>query len=599
MKHFLSLFLSTLLLVAAAGCGRESDAVAGEEGIRLEYSVDSTAAITPLSVAVADGLLRPEQSMKALRDMTRDGKIIRRGWPVSYEAAEWAAAAWEVYCATGSDDWLREAYAVIIATLRAEKSVSFTADGLLKGIDRRLEPMYPAWSSTSERIESLSLWINAFHYRSLEVAALMADTLGRPGANSLREQAAQVRAAINNQFWIAPQSRYAAFLYSPYYPIPAPISDIAADAVCSLTGIATPEMTDGMLHSTPCLEGGYPDFYPLISEPSAANATTAALIGLAAAKARKSAPLTSCIKGLGHCNEASALLLKGIYGWHLTPEGIEVAPFVPENVTPISHINGFHYRRAVIDISLHGSGDRIASFKIDSVACRPFIPASLEGRHKVEIVMANNTLQQSDVSRLGIDEAVRIPTAPTSEYNVYINGVFDGRSPQAATQLPEKGLVYDFCPLNSDETEGFSALPLINPESYISVTASSITPRRPPLNLIKDRETASQYIELAPRHNTRLTFYANIHEAGDYAVRIVYSNGSESAALRTLGVMNQDGVDIPVGVLICAPVRKADWVTTAESTNVAVTLTEGLNRLSLTYVSGTILFNRIDFFKLK
>ena len=47
-------------------------------------------------------------------------------------------------------------------------------------------------------------------------------------------------------------------------------------------------------------------------------------------------------------------------------------------------------------------------------------------------------------------------------------------------------------------------------------------------------------------------------------------------------------------MLASPAVREADWISTAPSTWAEADLTEGPNRLSLTYVTGTVLLNRIE-----
>ncbi len=129
-------------------------------------------------------------------------------------------------------------------------------------------------------------------------------------------------------------------------------------------------------------------------------------------------------------------------------------------------------------------------------------------------------------------------------------------------------------------------------QSEITVLASSVIPRRPPLHLIRDRRTADGYIELAARHNTRITCYANVPAAGDYFLTVGYSNGSQRDALRTLSINGRD-----VATLVCPSFHHDDWVTVRPSNTVVVSLQEGPNKIALTYISGTMLLNRITLLK--
>ena len=108
------------------------------------------------------------------------------------------------------------------------------------------------------------------------------------------------------------------------------------------------------------------------------------------------------------------------------------------------------------------------------------------------------------------------------------------------------------------------------------------------MHLIKQREIATKYIELAARHNTRITFYANAPAAGEYFITIGYSNGTNSTALRTLTVNGKD-----VGIVTCPSIRHNDWITVYPSNTLTVKLNSGPNLLALTYINTTILLNKI------
>ena len=44
---------------------------------------------------------------------------------------------------------------------------------------------------------------------------------------------------------------------------------------------------------------------------------------------------------------------------------------------------------------MHGTGDRIATFAVDSVSLEtPRLPASTEGRHRVDITLSGNDLPE-------------------------------------------------------------------------------------------------------------------------------------------------------------------------------------------------------------
>ena len=78
----------------------------------------------------------------------------------------------------------------------------------------------------------------------------------------------------------------------------------------------------------------------------------------------------------------------GLFGMEFTPEGIELAPTLPSEWGGVS-LSGLHYRDAVLDLRLTGSGRRVAKFTIDGKSSRKaLIPCGLTGKHTVEVVLA-------------------------------------------------------------------------------------------------------------------------------------------------------------------------------------------------------------------
>ncbi|MDE5749924.1 MAG: hypothetical protein K2H87_04055, partial [Duncaniella sp.] len=115
---------------------------------------------TPLSIWLAGAITDPTHSMERLRELAPDGMVRRPEFPISYTNAEWGAAAWEVYCTTGSEEWLREAYGILAATLSSEAYRVGAADGLLRASEPNLAETYPSWMTAADRAESVSLYNN-------------------------------------------------------------------------------------------------------------------------------------------------------------------------------------------------------------------------------------------------------------------------------------------------------------------------------------------------------------------------------------------------------------------------------------------------------
>lgn len=582
----------------------------------LESSINAT----PLSTWLIGALLDPDGAADSLRSRTADGKISHPRWPVTWDNLPWGAAAWQLYCINGSDSWLREAYNIILPTLRTENPISLDpSTGLFRGADPAMTTEYPSWMGRTDLLQSYSLTVNAWHQRTLSAAADMAGLLNLYAEQELRLEAKELRDKINNRFWVSPRSHYGRWLYGDLYPILSPSADNPGNTLCAIFDIATPEMASALIATRPTLPAGVPLCYPLGTAEPEFEPYVQALQALAAAKTRSADAFCAAVASLWAMGmtrdvgtEWMAVLLRGFFGLRPTPQGIAVAPFVPARFGDGSLTSsGLRYRDAILDISLRGTGDKIASFLLDGRETEPFIPAGLEGLHKVDIVLGGNILPDRKFSVLSAESALRQPvtpkvtaqadtaiavTAPSADdtYIIWRNGVMSGTSSGAEIPVTPPAIVA-VTPLSPEGAEGLSPRPLaLLPEGYrLEIPATSITPRRPPLNLIKDRDTASRYIELAPRHNTRLTFWVNAPAPGRYTLYILYSNATDHTAIRTLGRVGEGRLDYLLGHLVCPPVSADDWVTTAPSTGVTIELPAGATQLSLVYRTGTVLLNNI------
>lgn len=567
------------------------------------------------------GLLRPEESEAALRAIADTPVPDNLYFPFAATDPYWAAAAWEVYCANGSKKWLKEAYETIEASLRRHWRTHRSSEPpLVCGTPRYvLQPAayYPEWMDEMDRFQSIAASVNICHSHTYKILSLMAAELRLYAEKEHESSARRLRDAVNDRFWLPEQQRYAQYLYCDYYPVPSINSDNRANALAVLFDIATPEMSAAIVASSPLLEGSVPTVYPSTTKKLAPEASVATLFGLAAARVRNAAAFNMAVGTLWNSALGSqlpaqwpALVLRGLFGISLTTAGMTFAPMVPPDFDGDKRIEGLRYRGATLDISLHGTGDRIAAFMLDSVSSsEPRIPADLEGNHKIDITLSGNDLHEA---KINLCQPMQTPPTPKVQwtgarearvanfdrslrYGVFVDGVLVEELHGDRYHISDSGVtVTGIVPSEDRVWAGYTPRPHVSaPEgTLITINASSVTPRRPPLHLIKDRNTATNYIELAARHNTRITCYANVAEAGEYFITVGYSNGSTRCAMRALGVNDRD-----VATLIFPSRRPNDWVRVYPSTTVAVSLKEGVNKLSLTYIGGTILLNKITLLK--
>lgn len=541
-------------------------------------------------------LIHPDTAMARLRELVPTVKpgLQPEGFPERTLDPAWGAAAWEIYCITGSRQWLREAYTTLARQMSYQERVLFAPNGLMHGSlppSYRHDELTPKGRSATERLHDCSLTVNALEYATIEAAAKMAAELNAAARTRLTERATTMREAVNELFWNPAASSYGSLLYGIHYPILSTHPSQSGNALCILFGIATLEMGTEIVER--------------FSQPMTAAAA------LAAARTRHRSTLMAGIADtwLATLADGSSawptLLMRGIYGMRFTPAAIEFSPCVPQEFPGVKTLRHFAYRNAVLEITLRGTGSKIAGFAIDGTPSSVHaIPAELTGAHRVEITLANNALPDSPRTKSTDRKELAQPRVTWTangrgtvanhtegaSYAIYVNGVVSEVTDRSAITIAPTGTTFAaVARTGEDGSESFASAPrLFAPEgSAVDIPSSSITPRRAPKQ-IKDRATATQYIELAARHNTRLTCFANIPEEGDYFVSIDYSNAEPVTAMRTLTVNDRDA-----GVLICPPVRLGSWVATAPSTVVTVHLNKGVNKLALTYINHTILLHNI------
>lgn len=572
---------------------------------------------TPLQIYLSLAATHPKESMASLRALVKRGTVIHQNFPIASTNAAWASAAWEVYCVTGDKSWLRESYNVILATLRRELPVVTSSQPpLIYGTPEYFVPAanyYPGWMSPIDCFQTISTSVNAFLYHTYIVLANMADELGLNQSDAHRKRASELRKGINDLMWMPNLGFYGQYLYGEYYPILSHSTDQIANALCVMFDIATPEMASSVVARSPVLSQGVPLIYPALSAIETGNSLVQALRALSAAKVRNEKAIVAAVAAIWNIAvdhpipaESQALVFRGLFGMNFTPQGISLNPMLPSLFPGKKSISNFRYRDSELTISVQGTGDRIAGFFIDSVSKSPaFIPSDLTGKHHVDITLSGNDLPVSTTTVVAPVELPETPVVkwitpssaqitnfkPGMSYGVYLNGVFlEEVQTDTYNYTPQTTTIVDIVPIIDQRYFGFSpGSHVIAPESaMINIPATSITPRRTPLHLISHRETATKYIELAARHNTRITFYANAPEAGEYFINIGYSNGTNETAKRTLSVNGED-----VGIFVCPSLQHTDWVTVHPSNILTVRLNKGPNLLALTYINTTILLNRI------
>ncbi len=557
------------------------------------------------SILLAMAHLQPEAAKKSLmRKVNARGRIVQDtgtggAWPVSTDRMIWAVAAYEIYKVTGDEAWLDAIYPVIRNSAEDDLHVVYDpvtqlARGESSYLDWR-EQEYPRWMQPADICASENLGTSAVHCRACEVLSAIARHKGDEAvAAQYAAQADRLREGINTRLWQEEKGFYGQFLYGRDAMMLSPRSETLGEALCILWGVAGAERAARIAQSVPSVDFGTPCFFPNIPDipPYHNNAVwpfVQAYWTLAAARAGNEA---NVLHGIGAIWRAGMLFLTNqenyvcysgdwygtqinsanmlwslsgnlalvhrlLFGLSFETDGLHFAPFVPRTLGCERRLENFRYRAAVLDITLSGSGNRIASFRVDGREQEPVIAPGLEGRHVVEIRLASEPLPDSGINLVrnvsspptpragfGIDRLTWEPQAGC-RYRIYRNGVLAGETGEGYFPLPEDAVgAWQVVAVSPDGVESFASEPVVRYRSSQTYQAEAYAPAAAyPYAGFSGRG----FVEIAREVNRRIEIPVRIAEAGEYVFRWRYANGNgdltthNRCALRTMTV---DGADV-------------------------------------------------------
>lgn len=601
------------------------------------------------SIYLALAYLDPERSMNSLRAKVKNGRIVQDtgtggAWPVSSDRVVWSIAAWEIYKVTGDKAWLKEAYDVIAATLADDMVMVWNpAFKMMRGEQSYLdwrEQTYPKWMQPKDIYESMCLGTNVVFAEAFAIMASMEKELGvTPVNGTYAEMAKTIRSSINSNLWIPDRGYYSEYLYGGVYPIQSQAVDNLGQALSILFDVASPDMASSIISKTPVNIYGtssvfpqQPDIKPYHND--AVWPFVQAFWNLAAAKTGN---IDAFSAGLGAIYRAAAMfgthkelfvssngdyrgtavnsdaqlwsatgnvamLFRVIAGMKFNTDGIEFHPFVPAAFAGDKTIYGFKYRKALLAITIKGTGCHIETMTLDGEEVDSHsIPATLEGQHYVEITLSDEAIKPQKYNRIPQAWMPSMPTVDWTDegkaiignyhdgmkYDVYVNGTFVEQidKPEYALEVGAGYTVADIVPVGRDKWSGFTMLPYeyIPQGSLIVVQAEDFA--KAGTSFIKDKKKASRFVETTVKTNTSLKFSVEVPDDGEYLVDVRYANGSgpinteNKCALRTLMVNGA------VAGPIVMPQRGIDeWLSTGRSNMLTVRLQKGRNDLSIDYV---------------
>ncbi len=601
-----------------------------------------------LSLALID----PQAAQNSLMKRVSQGRIIQDdgtggSWPVTTDRAVWVLGAWEVYLATGDKDWLKQSYEVVRHSLSQDEAMIYDhTTGLVYGeasLPYCRKEVYPAWMQPADIAQSECLSNNALFFRANEIASRMAQLCGDGGvAAHFKQVADAIKEGINNYLWIESAGYYGQYLYGRVNKTVSTRSETLGEALCIIFGIADAQRAQRIVNSIPsspygmtCFNPQIPDIYTLHNNAiwphtqaywlwasaltRCPQAVTHGLASVYRTTALMATNMENTDATTGTCNTAynsgSALLsvaanlsipLRVFAGINMNEEGITLQPLVPKGWMSKKQLTNLKYRKAILDITIQGYGDRVSAFYIDGKKLKePFVSSSMNGRHSVRIVMND---QFSRYDEHAVEPANYSPHTPIAwldgatrmswqqvqgvkEYKILRNGSSIAIQPESNIEgnyydIPdEEGFAeYQVVAVDSLGVESFASEPLVR-FGISNVRHYDMTAFAEPTTLKSCQGySGNGAIEITSTSNTRIDLRINVPADGTYLIDFRYANGTgsptsgNSCASRMLWYNGRR-----VGNVVFPQRGKDLWSNWGYSTPVVLKLKQGEQSLVLIY----------------
>lgn len=587
-----------------------------------QLEADSAGAEEWFDIWLRGALMDHERSSRLLAGAVSPDKTVDdAGWPLRTTRGLWIIAAREVYRAGGSAQWLEFAADVARNILSADTSVIIDRQtGLVHGygaIGQCNVRQWPRWMDNVGKYECMTLLDNCIEVGACSALADMLGCLGSGDSAVWRNMSVRIANAVNLYMWQPDLGRYGEYLYSGIYPIASRISDNTAQPLAMIMDIPIPQMSALIFGNTPRLAAGMPGFYPSPAgtPPVRASGISPAveeLWALAAARnSRGSNVAVSYATILGlifgdsgisyQAAGASATIALRVFAG-LTPgnDRLEFHPSVPYMLRGGIRLAGVKYRDSILDISITGSGNRIAGFAIDGMeSSGNFVDCSLTGSHRIDIQLANNSFTGDEIAVAdqiwspGVPE-IEWPTARTGvvrdnspglTYCMYVNGSLYDTFDSPSFTIPDSRAFERVCvvPVSKTGIHGISASPhdYMPAGSVRTLQAEDFADAG--TALVRDRKLSPRFVESSSKKNEVIRIETAIERQGDYMLRLCYANGAEPerCAIRLLRVNGE-----PAGAFVMPGRGVGWWLATGYSNALRASLRAGVNVIEIESMPG-------------
>lgn len=578
------------------------------------------------SIILSMAYMQPQVARHSLMRKVKNDRIIQDtgtggAYPVSSDRVIWAVAAWELYKATGDNEWLQYAFKVVKNSLEDDrKNLYDPATGLVKGessfLDWR-EQTYPKWMQPADIYQSENLGTNAVHYQANKVLAEMASLLGDSACATEHNRLAEgIKAGIRRYLWMPYKGYHAQYLYGRNSMMVSPRAETLGEALCVLFGITDAATARTTVEKFPVVKYGASCIYPQIpgippyhnngiwpfvqsfwALASARTSNETAVMEQIAAIYRPTAfYLTNKENFVAQTGDFAgtqvnssnmlwslsgnlALVHRILFGIDLKADRLTFTPFVPRKLAGKRTLTNFRYRHAVLNITMEGYGNTIKSFEVNGQrSSRPEISGNATGTMNIHIVLNNNLPEEAKINK--VDNAVT-PETPVvrvnniqlswekvkeaTSYTVYKDGkVLTTTSDTVLLINPDEAMEYQVTASAKNGLSSFASAPVQVRKPFTVISAGSLL--------------------LTTSQHRALSWELNVETVGAYALVFRYANGNgpvntdSKCAFRALHINNEFA-----GTVVFPQRGTHEWSNIGQSNVVRVHLVPGKNTIGLQF----------------
>jgi hypothetical protein len=293
-----------------------------------------------------------------------------------------------------------------------------------------------------------------------------------------------------------------------------------------------------------------------------------------------------------------SLAHKVLFGMKFEDDKLSFHPFVPEALKGERALNNFKYHDAVLNITMNGFGNEIASFKIDGkTSSNFFIPPNISGTHTIEIKLSNKKIN-SNINEQPVSFSPATPDFAVIEndvlawkrvkeaayYIVLKNGQQIASTKNNSFEINKNiPAEYQVKAVDKNKVESFASEPIlvVNEKNTSTYQAEQFASKS---DSSFKGFTGDGFVEISTTLNRILSFKINVEENGLYAIDFRYANGNgptnteNKCALRTLNIDDKES-----GTIVFPQRGKNEWSNWGYSNSIKIHLTKGKHNINLSF----------------